>query len=150
LADSPGRTTSTRAGSRFYTFGLILSITRGIAAAHHALRYTDQFTGQPTADVSSRCDPAASGLLIPEPRSTFFKVQSCRANIRIIGFRGTGEEIARLAGGVGIRIFVHDPFASESIVDTNGAQRVALLDLAASSDIVTVGAKVTPETRGLI
>jgi hypothetical protein len=87
--------------------------------------------------------PQRSGLLIPEPRSTFQGPELFGRTIGIIDFGGIGQEIARLAGGFGMRILVHDPFVSESIVDTYGAQRVALLDLAASSDIVTVAANVT-------
>jgi D-3-phosphoglycerate dehydrogenase len=101
--------------------------------------------------VSSRRDPAAQWSLdAGAPFDVFQGPELFGRTIGIIGFGGIGQEIARLAGGFGMRILVHDPFVSESIVDTNGAQRVALLDLAASSDIVTVAAKVTPETRGLV
>jgi D-3-phosphoglycerate dehydrogenase / 2-oxoglutarate reductase len=55
-----------------YTFGLILSATRGIAAAHHALRYTDQYTAQPAHDAESRRDATAQWCLDPgAPFDTF-------------------------------------------------------------------------------
>jgi D-3-phosphoglycerate dehydrogenase / 2-oxoglutarate reductase len=55
-----------------YTFGLILSATRGIAAAHQALRYTEQYTTQPTADAESRRDATAQWSLDPgAPFDTF-------------------------------------------------------------------------------
>ena len=47
---TPGRNVTAVAE---YTFGLILSATRGIAEAHHALRYTDRYTAQPTTDAES-------------------------------------------------------------------------------------------------
>jgi pSer/pThr/pTyr-binding forkhead associated (FHA) protein len=55
-----------------YTFGLILSTTRGIAAAHHALRYTDRYTARPPTDAESRRDATAQWSLDPgAPFDTF-------------------------------------------------------------------------------
>jgi D-3-phosphoglycerate dehydrogenase len=134
-----------------YTFGLILSATRGIAEAHHALRYTDRYTAQPTTDAESRRDATAQWSLEPgAPFDTFQGPELFGRTIGIVGFGLIGQEIARLGRGFGMTVLVYDPYVSHSDLDAYNAQPVDLLDLAARSDIVAVAAKVSPETRGLI
>lgn len=134
-----------------YTFGLILSAARGIAAAHHALRYTDRYTAQPPTDAESRRDATAQWSLDPgAPFDTFQGPELFGRTIGIVGFGLIGQEIGRLARGFGMTILACDPYVSQTVLDAYDAQRVDLLDLAARSDIVAVAAKVSPETRGLI
>jgi D-3-phosphoglycerate dehydrogenase / 2-oxoglutarate reductase len=117
----------------------------------YALRYTEQYTAQPTADAESRRDATAQWSLDPgAPFHTFQGPELFGRTIGIVGFGLIGQEIARLASGFGMTILAHDPYVSQSILDASDAQSADLLDLAARSDIVVVPAKVTPKTRGLI
>ena len=134
-----------------YTFGLILSATRRIAAAHHALRYTDQYTAGPTMHAESRRDATAQWSLDPgAPFDTFQGPELFGRTIGIVGFGLIGQEIARLGRGFGMAVLAHDPYVSRSVLNAYDARPVDLFDLAAHSDIVAVAAKVSPETRGLI
>jgi D-3-phosphoglycerate dehydrogenase / 2-oxoglutarate reductase len=134
-----------------YTFGLILSATRSIAAAHHALRYTDEYTAQPMTDAESRRDATAQWSLDPgAPFDTFQGPELFGRTLGIVGFGLIGQEIARIGRGFNMIILAHDPYVSQPVLDAHGTQPVDLVDLAARSDVLVVAAKVTPETRGLI
>ena len=96
-----------------YTFGLILAATRRIAAAHHAFRYTDQYTAEPTSDAESRRDATAQWSLDPgAPFDTFQGPELFGRTIGIVGFGLIGQEMARLDLGFGMTILAYDPYAS--------------------------------------
>jgi D-3-phosphoglycerate dehydrogenase / 2-oxoglutarate reductase len=119
-----------------YTFGLILSATRGIAAAHHALRYTDQYTAQHTTDAELRRDATAQWSLDPgAPFDTFQGPELFGRTIGIVGFGLIGQEIARLGCGFGMTVLVHDPYVSQAVLDAYDAQpsSCSILPLAVTS-----------------
>ena len=98
-----------------------------------------------------RRDATAQWSLDPgAPFDTFQGPELFGRTIGIVGFGLIGQEIARLGCGFGMTVLVHDPYVSHAVLDAYDAQPLALLDLAARSDIVAVAAKVTPKTRGLI
>ncbi len=108
------------------TLGLILSEVRNIARGHAALR-----SGIWTRDFPNRDE-------IPE------------LNERTVGLVGYGA-VARLLAGylqaLGCRILAYDPFVTG---DTASVQIVDLPDLLQQSDIVSLHARYSEETRHLI
>lgn len=145
---TPGRNATAVAE---YTIGLLISATRGIAAAHHALRYTDKYTANPTGDSVTRRDATAQWSLDPgAPFDTFQGPELSGRTIGIIGFGLIGQEIARLCSAFGMSIIVYDPYVSSEVLAADGVERVELMDLARMSDVVAVAAKVTPESRGVV
>jgi lactate dehydrogenase-like 2-hydroxyacid dehydrogenase len=71
------------------------------------------------------------------------------STVGIIGAGRIGVALARLLGGFGCRLLYAGPRPSPE-ADALGARHVPLATLLAESDIVTVHAPLTPETRGLI
>jgi D-3-phosphoglycerate dehydrogenase / 2-oxoglutarate reductase len=108
------------------SLGLILSEVRNIARGHAALK-----SGHWTRDFPNRDD-------IPE------------LNERTVGLVGYGA-VARLLAGylqaLGSRILAYDPFASG---DTAPARMVDLPELLRESDVVSIHARLSEETRHLI
>lgn len=134
-----------------YTFGLMLSITRGIAAAHHALRFTEEFTAQPTTDADSRMDSTAQWSLDPgAPFDRYQGPELAGRTLGIVGFGIIGRDIARLGRAFGMTILTYDPYVDAAVLKNHQAENLSLLELARRSDIVAVAAKVTTETRGLV
>jgi D-3-phosphoglycerate dehydrogenase len=68
----------------------------------------------------------------------------------IVGFGRIGQALARKASGLDLRLLVHDPSAFARELSAFGAEAVALGELAAQSDYVSVHVPLTEETRGLI
>jgi (S)-sulfolactate dehydrogenase len=70
----------------------------------------------------------------------------------LVGFGGIGRLTATLARGLGMRVLAHDPMLPPSgpVWAQNGVQSLALDDLLAQADVVSLHVPLTPETRGLL
>lgn len=70
--------------------------------------------------------------------------------VGIVGAGYVGRKVIRLLQGFGPRILVYDPYLSLSDAAKLEVEPVGLDDLFAQSDVVSIHAPVTPETRHLI
>lgn len=68
----------------------------------------------------------------------------------LVGFGQVGVLVAGLARAYGARVLVHDPFVSEEAIREHGAEPVALEQLLAEADVVSLHARATPETENLM
>jgi D-3-phosphoglycerate dehydrogenase / 2-oxoglutarate reductase len=68
----------------------------------------------------------------------------------IVGFGRIGQALARKAAALELDLLVHDPSASSDELGAVGARAVALQELAADSDYVSVHVPLTDATRGLV
>ncbi len=68
----------------------------------------------------------------------------------IVGMGNVGRRVARLLRGFGMRVLAHDPWVPPSAFSEAGAERVDFPTLLKQSQILTLHARLTPETRGLI
>ncbi len=64
----------------------------------------------------------------------------------IVGMGKIGKAVARRATGFGMQVIFYDP----EVKDVPGAQQVSYEELLRGSDIITMHAPLTPETRGMI
>ena len=69
--------------------------------------------------------------------------------VGIVGTGQIGAVVARIMGGFGCRILAHDPFPNPAC-EALGARYVALPELFADSDMITLHCPLTPQTRHLI
>jgi len=73
------------------------------------------------------------------------------ATLGIVGFGRIGQAVARRALGFGMRVLYHAPTRAAAAVEAAlGASHVALEELLAQSDIVTLHVSLNAATRGLI
>ncbi|MEV6963964.1 2-hydroxyacid dehydrogenase [Hamadaea sp. NPDC051192] len=70
------------------------------------------------------------------------------ATVGLIGYGAIGRHVARILRAFGATVLVHDPYADPATLD--GAQPVLLAELLERSDVVSLHARLTDETRGLI
>lgn len=70
--------------------------------------------------------------------------------VGIIGLGAVGREVAKRLRGFDTRLIVHDPYVRENVVEGWGARRVDLDTLLLESDVVTVHAALTGETKGML
>ena len=70
--------------------------------------------------------------------------------VGLVGFGAVGRAVARRLRGFGTRVLVFDPLLDERKETLAGIERVELDELLGRSDIVSLHAAVTPESRGLI
>jgi D-3-phosphoglycerate dehydrogenase len=68
----------------------------------------------------------------------------------IIGMGNIGSGVAQRAAAFGMSILGYDPFLDEAAITQRGAEPVALNDLYARSDFISMHIPLTPDTRGMI
>jgi D-3-phosphoglycerate dehydrogenase / 2-oxoglutarate reductase len=75
----------------------------------------------------------------------------CNLTVGLIGYGHIGTKVVKLLRPFGCRILVCDPYVPLSAEDVaQGVEQVALDDLLRASDVVSLHARVTAETTGLI
>ena len=128
VVNTPGRNASAVAE---FTIGMILAETRLITQGHVSLA-----SGVWRGDLY-RADRTGDEL--------------CNRTVGIVGYGHIGTKVVRLLKPFGCRILVCDPYVELSAQDTaDGVQQVTLEQLLASSDVVSLHARVTAETTGFI
>ena len=135
-----------------YTMGLMLAVSRKIAEAHHALKYTDTLTAVSYDDKSEEREGITSewSLAPGAPFHLFQGPELYGKTMGMVGCGRIGREIAARAIAFGMTVLVADPYISNDEIVSIGASRIDLPELPAQSNFLVVAAKVTPETRGLV
>lgn len=68
----------------------------------------------------------------------------------IVGFGYIGSLVAKKLAGFDLDILVYDPFVSDEALAAAGARRATKEELFSNADFVSVHARLTPETEGLV
>jgi D-3-phosphoglycerate dehydrogenase len=114
-----------------------------IAATEHAIALL--------LALSRRIPEAHSSMQKHEwKRSKFVGVELYNKVLGIVGVGKIGAEVAKRARAFGMRIVAFDPFIPTEHAEKLGVELVALNDLLARSDYITIHAPLTKDTRGLI
>lgn len=128
VVNTPGRNASAVAE---FAIGAILAETRLIRSGHESLR-----AGEWRGDLY-RADRTGREL--------------SEMTVGVIGYGQIGTRVVRLLKAFGCRILVADPYVQLTAADReDGVEHVHLEDLLQKSDVVTLHARVTPETTGFI
>jgi D-3-phosphoglycerate dehydrogenase len=125
---APGRNSGAVAE---FTMGMILALTRNIVRSHVSLMREKRWRGD---------------LYLLEEVG----LELSRATVGIVGFGAIGSKVARLCKCFGARTLVYDPYVPPERVTESGHEPVSLDELLESSDIVTLHARLTPESRGML
>jgi D-3-phosphoglycerate dehydrogenase len=68
----------------------------------------------------------------------------------LVGYGQIGHRVARIAMTMGMRVIVSDPFVPASRIEADGAQPIDLETLLATADYISLHARATAETKGII
>jgi D-3-phosphoglycerate dehydrogenase / 2-oxoglutarate reductase len=128
VVNTPGRNASAVAE---FTIGAILAETRLITRGHEALRRGEWRGDLYRADITG---PELSEL-----------------TVGVVGYGSVGSRVVRLLKAFGCRILVADPYVQLDPADIDdGVQKASLDELLEQSDVVTLHARVTGETAGMM
>ena len=120
---APGRNATATAE---FTVGLILSVLRRIPHTHAALTLRGEWGGE-------YYSYASTGLELEG------------GTVGLVGYGAVGSRVARILTAFGARVLVYDPYA-----DGVPNPVASLAELLGRSDVVSLHARLTPETRGMI
>ncbi|MBV9701328.1 MAG: 2-hydroxyacid dehydrogenase [Methylobacteriaceae bacterium] len=128
VVNTPGRNAAAVAE---FTIGAILTETRLIRAGHEALRQGHWRGDLYRADLTGR--------------------ELSEMTVGVVGYGAIGARVVQLLKAFGCRILVCDPYVQLSAQDrADGVEHVGLSALLERADLVTLHARVTPETTGFI
>ena len=107
-----------------HTIGLLVALTRNIPQAHAALK-------------QGRWE-----------RKTYGGVELADKTLGVLGFGRIGQQVARRAAGLGMRVVAYDPFVSSERFRELGVERAeSPRDVYAAADFLTLHLPLTDETR---
>jgi len=124
VANAPESTVTSAAE---HTVGLLVALARNIPQAHAALK-------------QGRWERSAWGGVELEAKT-----------LGVLGFGRIGQQVARRALGLGMRVVAYDPFVAKERFRELGAERVETADEVLSvAEFLTLHLPLTPETRGFL
>src|SRR5215510_2482930 len=109
-----------------HTVGLLVALARNIPQAHAAL-------------VDGRWE-----------RSKWGGVELAEKTLGILGFGRIGQQVARRAVGLGMRVVAYVPFVASERFRELGVEQASFDEVLARSDFVTLHLPLTGDTRGSI
>jgi D-3-phosphoglycerate dehydrogenase len=124
VANAPESTVTSAAE---HTVGLLVALARNIPQAHAALK-------------QGRWERSAWGGVELEGKT-----------LGVLGFGRIGQQVARRALGLGMRVVAYDPFVAKERFRELGIERVESPDeVLAVAEFLTLHLPLTPETRGFL
>lgn len=127
VANAPGRNAPAAAE---YALGLMLAAMKRIPDAHASLK-GGEWRGEFYAYEENGVELDGS-------------------TVGLVGFGAIGSRVAKVLAAFGAGVLVHDPFVEEEKVAAVGARKAGLDELLESSKVVSLHARLTDETRGMI
>jgi D-3-phosphoglycerate dehydrogenase / 2-oxoglutarate reductase len=128
VVNTPGRNASAVAE---FTIGAILAETRNITRGHDALRNGVYRGDLYRADVAGR--------------------ELSEMTVGLVGYGEVGRRVVKFLKAFGCRILVADPYVQLSAEDLrDGVIHCSLESVLTESDVVSLHARVTPETTGMM
>ncbi len=118
---------STVVSAAEHTIGLLVALARNIPQAHAALK-------------QGRWERTAYG-----------GIELAGKTLGVLGFGRIGQQVARRALGLGMRVDAYDPYVAADRFRELGVERVETPeDIYTGSDFITLHLPLTPETRGSV
>jgi D-3-phosphoglycerate dehydrogenase len=118
---------STVVSAAEHTIGLLVGLARNIPQAHAALK-------------QGRWE-----------RSAYGGIELAGKTLGVLGFGRIGQQVARRALGLGMRVVAYDPYVTAERFRELGAEWVeSPEDVYAVADFITLHLPLTPETRGSV
>ncbi len=118
---------STVVSAAEHTIGLLVALARNIPQAHAALK-------------QGRWE-----------RSAWGGVELAGKTLGVLGFGRIGQQVARRALGLGMRVLAYDPFVAADRVRELGADHAdTAAEVMAAADFLTLHLPLTDETRGFL
>lgn len=112
-----------------FAVGMMLAEARNIARAHYAIK---------------------NGIWQKKFANDGYVPELGGKRVGLVGFGYIGSLVAKKLGGFDTELVVYDPYADPELLKSYGCTPMGLEELFATSDFVSIHARLTPETKGLV
>lgn len=112
-----------------YTIGMMLCEMRNIARSHAELK---------------------QGNWKKQYSNAAFVGDMYQKVIGLVGFGYIGHVVAQKLKGFDVEVVVYDPYASAETIEASGCKKVSLEELCQKSDFISMHARLSEETQGLL
>ncbi len=133
-----------------YTFALMLAIARHVTVGDRLVksRALTSDAPQPYArDVVWRLPEGTEAFRI---HAALRGVELYAKTLGLVGLGNIGQEVARLGAAFGMRVATFDPYLPAERAAALGVELVGLSDLMRQADFLSLHARVTPESIGVV
>jgi phosphoglycerate dehydrogenase-like enzyme len=129
-----------------FTIGVALALTRNLLPAVEWMRRPP--AGFAPGDEFHR--GTVWGDLATSPQLLFRGIELAGRTFGIVGLGGIGRAVARRLTAFSMRLLAFDPYVPELVARESGASLVSLEQLLEESHVVSLHARLTPTSRGMI
>jgi D-3-phosphoglycerate dehydrogenase len=134
-----------------FNFGMLIALARNIAKTDYLLKQTDDITGIQYSPNAQLRGPSEWSLDAHAPFNRFGGPELYGKNLGLVGLGTIGRVVANMGRAFGMHLLVYDPYISEqTVIEQYGGRKVSLEVLMKEADFVSLHAKVTKETEGMI
>lgn len=132
------------------TLGFIFCLARFIPQTYHEIM-NRRLTLPPGTPVDRKDVLWQNPALALNPYTMYRGIEVEGRRLGLVGFGIIGRMIAPKAAALGLEVVAYDPFVSASEMAKCGVTKIdALDDVFAAADFISVHAKVTPDTVGMV
>ena len=133
-----------------YTFAQMLALARNVVAGDRLVK--ERVITSDAALVSDRdvIWRLPEGSEVHRVHAALRGIELFAKTLGLVGLGNIGEEVARLGQAFGMRVIAYDPYLPPERAAALNVELVDLPDLMRSADVVSMHARVTLETIGLI
>ncbi|MBF0517979.1 MAG: phosphoglycerate dehydrogenase, partial [Nitrospirae bacterium] len=83
-------------------------------------------------------------------KKKFMGIELFDKTLGVLGLGNIGSQVAKKALGLSMKVICYDPFLNEDLARNMGIKKVALDELFAGADIITIHTPLTNETRNIV
>ncbi len=133
-----------------HTFALMLALARRVTEGDRLIRSRQiTHTGPPasTRDVVWRLPEESPGR---ERHAALRGTELFGKTLGLLGLGNIAQEVARLGQAFGMTVIAHDPYLPAERAREAGVELVGLPELMGGADFLSLHARVTPESTGVI
>lgn len=133
-----------------HTFALMLAIARHVAEGDRLVKTRVLTSNEPQTYARDVVWRLPEGTEARRVHAGLVGTELHGKTLGLVGLGNIGQEVARLGGAFGMRIVTYDPYLAAERAESLGIERVALPDLMRRADFISLHARITPESTGVV
>lgn len=133
-----------------HTFALMLAVARHVPEGDRLVKARVLTSNEPQAYARDVVWRLPEGSEARRVHAGLIGTELYGKTLGLVGLGNIGQEVARLGGAFGMRVITYDPYLPAERAEALGIEPVDLPDLMRRADFISLHARVTPESTGVV